>query len=259
MEKDAIDLVRDGLLEAIFQAKNSDNFKKISLVKKLFSEIATAKEAGLDFEQISQIIHKSGNGIEINAATLRSYYFQIKAENNVSSGATGDSSLTELSKIVKTHDKKITQIRAKESVELARTLSERVVNSRSQNVFTTKPISKPISKEIFETDLVKKSDTPKSATLDSRPATRPVGEYVEGIPAHHIDAIKVRSQNALEFPTLETDLQLDDEQLVLDTNAQPFLGVLSARNIQLLLATKKIVAPASSRTKSDFVTMKPNL
>lgn len=114
--EDQLDSVRNGLLEAIFQKKAAKSYKKISLVIRLFNEITTAKSAGLDFDQIAEVIKANGGGVSINASTLRTYYFQIKV--NIA-----QKSESEIEKVLKTHEEKLRNMREKELVSLARSYS----------------------------------------------------------------------------------------------------------------------------------------
>lgn len=266
--EDPLDSVRNGLLEAIFQAKAADSYKKISLVKKLFNEITAAKSAGLDFDQIAEVIEANGGGVSISASTLRTYYFQIK-------GNIALKSENEIEKILKTHEQRLSNIRDKESVAMARTYSQLMVQKREKKIFSTEPGGEknkkggnvPVGLEHHQQSTndrdVKEAEKIPSNSLCEFDGGADMGvgpyprmnSYDENQPLNHISQIERLSSVTNEFPTLEKNLVLVND-LVFDADNEAWAKALSPRNILILKTSKKLIAPSSGRTSNDFVPMK---
>ncbi|MFJ3317179.1 hypothetical protein ACIPLR_17630 [Herbaspirillum huttiense] len=262
--------VREKLLQSIFAARKSDNFRKKSMVKALYPEIVSAKDTGLDFEQIAEVI--KGAGVEIAPSTLRQYFYEIKRDRDLSALASKTSA--QVSGLFKKTQQKALADTSRNSVLRAK---EYASEAMSRPALATSPaIIARAGRDANIEALVGDPQVAKNATAGAAapavaPTAKPSAAQPQAAPnkwsprenqtpANSLASIEIRSKIASEFPTLETDLELRKDGCVYEApSGAPYEGVLSARQILMLQRTKTLVGAPQGRTSGDFVKMNKKL
>ncbi|WP_175946365.1 hypothetical protein [Caballeronia sp. BCC1704] len=81
VERNDIEIARQRLLEAIYSELPDDRFWKRDAVKQLLSTLIAARERGLAFDKIAEILKQSG--LDLPTETLRSYFFELKTQSEL--------------------------------------------------------------------------------------------------------------------------------------------------------------------------------
>lgn len=240
--------VRREIIKSIFEARSSENFKKKQMVKSLFAEIAAAKESGIDFQEISNIMERAG--VMISHHTLRAYYFQIKQDKEIT--AITDKPIATIKHLAGRNSIERINSGAIASVKIAKAITAGKIEPKEE-----------VASKAIQSDRQKKSEKPPilpKQKIQEINEARPLAEHFEGLPVNHLSAIAARSKNLADFPTLETDLILLDDDCVYEEGSNmKFTGCLSQRQISMIKNIKKLIAPKKSRTGTDFVKMKTKL
>jgi len=85
LKKEEIEKARQKLLVAIFSEQPDERYTKKQGIKQLMSTLIAARECGMAFEKIAQIL--AGAGFELTVETLRSYYFALKTQEELAAEA----------------------------------------------------------------------------------------------------------------------------------------------------------------------------
>lgn len=108
--KESIEKARQLLLLEVYCEQTDDRFVKREAVKQLLAPLIAARESGLSFEDIARVFGKAG--LELTAATLRTYYFELKTE-------------AELATAARQHAERVTQTR--------RTIEQKLLEKHNQH------------------------------------------------------------------------------------------------------------------------------
>lgn len=298
IEKTDIEIARQRLLEAIYSELPEDRFQKKEAVKQLLSTLIAARERGLPFEKIAEILQASG--VELPAITLRAYFFELKTQSELAV-----ESIRHAKKIAQTREaiqKQVLDRHADHAHGLAANRA-RLTQATTQlvNAFGTSGAEpeletvqlKQTEPRAQKTPGVSKGETarpaapaaplpppaaPEAARLisegegaaDARgksPSERiPTSEKANraapdnlGCGAASLSAIEQASVATEERTDLLDDVELREGELVFYVSGQPFHGFLSQRQIRLLRTVGKIIAPTKGRSSKDFVSMPTKL
>ncbi|MDR5776973.1 MULTISPECIES: hypothetical protein [unclassified Caballeronia] len=296
-ERSEIEIARQRLLEAIYSELPDDRFRKRDAVKQLLSTLIAARERGLAFEKIAEILKASG--LDLPTETLRSYFFELKTQSELAAEG-----LRHAQKIALTRDSIQRQVREKHT-EHGNTVATR----RARLTQATPPLEDafkddPLQPEPFEPVAVpRRVTTAMSATIlhreNARPASpaapvppqaaelarieseRVVPETAVGVKAasglptsekahraapggHSESAVTLSDVEQASLATEERtellgDLELREGDFVFYVSGQPFHGFLTKGQIRLLRTVGRVIAPTKGKSSKDFVTMPAKL
>jgi hypothetical protein len=268
---------------------------KRDAVKQLLSTLIAARERGLAFGKISEILQQSG--LDLPAETLRTYFFQLKTQSELA-----DDSARHARKIAQTREaiqKQVLGRHAAHAHELAANRARRsqatahLVNAFGSGDAEPQPETAPLipaGPRARKTPRVRNDKTARPASPASPPPAPVAPEAarsesgqaettgggaasaVNGIPPSGktdsasratdagrgpmtLTAIEAASRETEERTDLLGDVELRDAELVFYVSGQPFYGFLSQRQIRLLRTVGKIIAPTRGRSAKDFVSM----
>jgi DNA-binding transcriptional MerR regulator len=299
IEKSEIEIARQKLLEAIYSELPDDRFVKREAVKQLLSTLIAARERGLAFEKIAEILQQSG--LDLPAETLRTYFFELKTQSELAV-----ESIRHAKKIAQTREaiqKQVLDRHADHAHELASNRARRtqetprLVNAFGPSGAEAGPKPVPLKKtepREQHAPSVSKGETarPASPAAPLPPPAAPEAarinsegggsaeaggkSTVAGIPTSEksergSSAIRAdgaaMTLTAIEAASMETeartdlldDVELREGELVFYVSGQPFSGFLSQRQIRLLRTVGRIIAPTKGRSSKDFVSMPTKL
>jgi len=295
IEKNNIEVARQRLLAAIYSELPDDRFLKKDAVKQLLSTLIAARERGLAFEKIAEILQ--GSGLELPAVTLRSYFFELKTQAEL---ATEDA--RHAKKIAETRDaihRKVLDRHADHAAELAaqhaRKLqstaklvnafggeppAEQVAASQSRRpVAPEKPSKLSTARPASPAAPVPPPAAPEPARLTREEEGGQARGYVRDVSSlptseanpvqgalHRKDGepltlgvIEAASLASDERTELEEDVELRGGDLVFYVSGRPFHGLLSKRQVHLLRSVGRIVKPTKGNSSKDFVAMPTKL
>lgn len=299
IEKNDIEVARQKLLEAIYSELPDDRFVKRDAVKQLLGTLIAARERGLAFGKISEILQQSG--LALPAETLRTYFFQLKTQSELA-----EDSARHARKIAQTreaiqklvlgrhaaHAHELAANRARrtqampqlvnafgsgDAEPLPETVPSKPAEPQAQITLgvlhgkTARPASPasppppPVAPEAARSD----SDEAEAAgggarsTISGMP---PTGKAESASPTTDagrapmtLTAIEAASRETEERTDLLGDVELRDAELVFYVSGQPFHGFLSQRQIRLLRTVGRIIAPTKGHSTKDFVSMPTTL
>lgn len=297
-EKGDIEVARQRLLEAIYSELPDDRFLKRDAVKQLLSTLIAARERGLAFEKIAEILRQSG--LDLPVETLRSYFFELKTDAELAA-----ENVRHAKKVAQTRaaiQNKVLELHTEHGSELAaRRARLTQAKPRFVNAFSaseSEPVSNPTQQRQEEPRAVKRNlkaenarpaspaaplpepAAPEAARLNSEgegSANAGVASTETAIPTSETatraaPAIKGENDGVLTLTAIEEasratedrtelldDVELREGDLVYYISGQPFRGLLSQRQIRLLRTVGKIIAPTKSRSSKDFVAMPTKL
>ncbi len=294
LQKEDIEKARQKLLAAIFSDHSDDRYAKKQGVKQLMSTLIAARERGMPFEKITQILAEAG--FELSVETLRSYFFELKTQEELAAEAAR-------------HARKVSETRQaieRESLDQhtahAAVLAEnhvrreqpgaKLVNAFSANqtvpasgaagivtqkdepktvdLGRTKMASRPVAVPKQKPDTVpmpqKEPTKEELAPQTSRPpmdAARPEVRQDEATAEDAGEPLTLdeveRASNATDERTeLAEDVTLRGEYVIY-VSGRPFRGYLAKKQIHLLRTVGKLVAPTRGRSSKDFVAMPSKL
>jgi DNA-binding transcriptional MerR regulator len=269
IEKTEIEGARQRLLEAIYSELPDDRFPGREAVKQLLGTLIAARERGLPFERIAEILQQAD--VELSPSTLRRYFFELKTD----AGLAADS-IRHSRKVAQTRDairKQVLERHTEHANELA-AMRAHLIKATPQpvNAFSDNEAYSGASNTTQEDEartVKKKLDAGTTQpALPAAPLPPPVapeaarfnsgrGEAA-GIPMT-LTAIEAASRATEERTALLDDVELRDVELVFYVSGQPFYGFLSQRQIRLLRTVGKIIAPTRGQSTKDFVSMPTTL
>ncbi|KAA0178791.1 hypothetical protein FX016_22935 [Cupriavidus gilardii] len=285
IEKDDIEVARQRLLAAIYSELPDDRYLKKQAVKQLLSTLIAARERGLSFEKIAEILQQSG--LDLPPSSLRSYYFDLKTQADLAAEA-------------ERHARKVAATR--EAIERKALERHAEHGAAVAERYARIAQSKPRLVNAFS-DLVEQTNAPEpkpaglqgGAARRARPAspavplpraaaTVRIESEEEGhnarpqepemvIPTSEGDGHRAEDASSqvltlaeIEAASAETeartelteDLELRGE-FVYYVSGRPFAGHLTKRQIHLLRSVGRIVAPTKGKSSKDFVAMPQKL
>lgn len=292
LQKEDIERARQVLLAAIYSEMPDDRFIKKQAVKQLLSTLIAARDSGMPFEKIAEILKSTG--LEISTETLRSYFFELKTQEELSAEA-------------QRHAKKVIQTKSaldkralEQHVEHAAAVAvghvrrvqptPRLVNAFDMPTGTegegTTQVAAPTEKRITNITTVRPAtpaapNPPQAADsarfksekrgVDAKPRT----VASQALPTSEISKSELSAgdveQGALTLATIESASLASEERSVLEedielrgdlvfyVSGQPFRGLLTKKQIHLLKTVGRIVAPTKGKSSKDFVAMPPKL
>lgn len=296
LQKEDIERARQILLAAIYSELPDDRFIKKQAVKQLLSTLIAARDSGMPFEKIAEVLKTAG--LEISSETLRSYFFELKTQEELAAEA-------------QRHAKKVLQTKSaldrralEQHVEHAASVavdhvrraqaSPRLVNafstereptasssaspsakaafSRQGNGNVTKltgarPASPaaPIPPHAAESARVDSEKGGGAGSAGEAATALPTSESQSAPPASSggdsaltLAAIEQASEATEERAVLEEDVELRGD-LVFYVSGKPFHGTLTKKQIHLLKTVGRIIAPTKGKSSKDFVAMPPKL
>ncbi|NLP65547.1 hypothetical protein [Paraburkholderia sacchari] len=297
-EKGDIEVARQRLLEAIYSELPDDRFLKRDAVKQLLSTLIAARERGLAFEKIADILKQAG--LDLPVETLRSYFFELKTDAELAA-----ENVRHAKKIAQTRaaiQNKVLELHTEHGNELAAKRA-RLTQAKPQfvNAFGAgelEPASRPSSqrpeeprppKRILKAEIARpaspaaplqepaaleaarmisegegaanaedKSTEIAIPTSENRTRATPA-KNSEGEVALTLTAIEEASRATEDRTELLDDVELREGELVYYVSGQPFHGLLSQRQIRLLRTVGRIIAPTKGRSSKDFVAMPTKL
>jgi hypothetical protein len=292
LQKEDIERARQVLLAAIYSEMPDDRFIKKQAVKQLLSTLIAARDSGMPFERIAETLKSAG--LEISTETLRSYFFELKTQEELSAEA-------------QRHAKKVIQTKG---VLEKRALEQHVEHAAAVAVGHVRRVqATPRLVNAFETAVALEGEgnAKPAVTAERRitniTAVRPAAPAAPN-PPQAADSARFRSENGgtnapppreepVALPTsealqdsqaagsaeqgtltlaaieqasmaseersiLEDDVELRGN-LVFYVSGQPFRGMLTKKQIHLLKTVGRIVAPTKGKSSKDFVAMPPKL
>lgn len=280
LQKDDIERARQVLLAAIYSGLPDDRFIKKQAVKQLLSTLIAARDSGMPFEKIAEVLKTAG--LEISSETLRSYFFELKTQE-------------ELAVEAQRHAKKVLQTKTTldrrsldQHVEHAASVaadhvrqaqgSPRLINAFQSLGTPERDMAPSVSVPTKQGD---RPDTFEARTNTSRsnsdkaneraiiaPAGKqplptsekraPAVAASPEAPALTIAEIEHASQATDERAALDEDVELRGD-VVVYVSGRPFRGTLTKKQIHLLKTVGRIVAPTQGKSTKDFVVMPPKL
>lgn len=293
-ERSEIEIARQRLLEAIYSELPDDRFRKRDAVKQLLSTLIAARERGLPFDKIAEILKESG--VDLPTETLRSYFFELKTQSELAA-----ESIRHAQKIALTRDSIQKQVREKHTEH-----GNAVATRRARLTQATPPLT-----DAFGDELQQQSESvdpapalrntmPTNNKISDRVNTRPASPAAPVLPPAAEKPVRIESdgagpgtavdiQTASPLPTSEIafraapdvqsrgamtladieqaslateertellgDVELRAGDLVYYTSGQPFHGLLSRAQIRALRTLGRVFAPTKGRTSKDFVSM----
>lgn len=277
IEKDEIEVARQRLLAAIYSELPDERFLKKQAVKQLLSTLMAARERGLSFEKISEILQESG--LDLPISSLRSYYFELKTQHDLAAEA-------------QRHARKVNETREaiqrkvlERHVQHGAAVAERYAQQaapRLVDAFSVVSAPSPIQDAPAPTpNLPKKADRvsarPASPAALNPPQAPDSGRFIsveegdEGtggqthtLPTSEVDSVArpaptlAQVEEASLASDVRTDLAEDLElrgEFVFYVSGKPFEGTLTKKQIHLLRSVGRIVAPTKGKSSKDFVAM----
>jgi hypothetical protein len=279
IEKNNIEVARQRLLEAIYSELPDDRHLGRDAVKQLLNTLIAARERGLAFERIAEILKQSG--VDVASVTLRRYFFELKTESELAAEAARHTK-----KVAETRraiQDKFLALHTEHGDALARQRLTQVA-PRFANAFddvqTPVPTASP-EKRVEADSSDQRFQEPKVA--------RPARFESEGVVSEPVADVKlvstlptsenanlatpdVQSEGAMTLADIERaslateertpllgDLELRAGDLVYYLSGQPFQGLLTERQIYLLRRVGRIIVPTDLRSSKDFVSMPSQL
>jgi hypothetical protein len=295
IEKNDIEIARQKLLEAIYSELPDDRFVKRDAVKQLLGTLMAARERGLAFAKIAEILQQAG--LALPAETLRTYFFQLKSRAELA-----EESARHVRKVAQTREaiqKQVLGRHAAHAHELVVNRARRpqatphLVNAfgsddaepqpetvpskpaesqaqitpgvlhgkRARPASPASPPPPPMAPEAArsDSDEVEAAGGGAKSTISGMPPTGKAESASPTIDAGRVPmtltAIEAASRETEERTDLLGDVELRDAELVFYVSGRPFQGFLSQRQIHLLRTVGKLIAPTRGRSTKDFVTM----
>lgn len=280
LQKDDIERARQVLLAAIYSGLPDDRFIKKQAVKQLLSTLIAARDSGMPFEKIAEVLKTAG--LEISSETLRSYFFELKTQE-------------ELAVEAQRHAKKVLQTKTTldrrsldQHVEHATSVAAEHVRQaqgspRLFNAFQSLGTreEETVSRASMPKGQVDRPDTVEALTNASRSNNNQANEptIVEPAGQQSFPTSEKRASTVATSPDappltiaeIEHASQATDERVALDEDVElrgdvvvyvsgrPFRGTLTKKQIHLLKTVGRIVAPTQGKSTKDFVVMPPKL
>lgn len=268
---DVLEICRKLLLTEAYAGKARKPSTKESL-KKILSALIAAHSAGVAFDTMAELL--SHAGLKVTADTLRSYYFVLRKELEVTVSAKKHASAL-ASFDLKLH-KKLTD----EGLKLAHPKMVDVAFAPARKMKTainkTSKTEEQVSTQTTRVELplpVKSSSFPVNtlAPIESENLVaklpslknelpKPIAQAMPGekTTAQTLEEIDATSREkeidrAFEHLPLVEDVILREGRVYL-SSGQPFVGTLTEKQVIVLRRNEKLMSPAPSRTQKDFVT-----
>ena len=268
---DVLEICRKLLLTEAYAGKARKPSTKESL-KKILSALIAAHSAGVAFDTMAELL--SHAGLKVTADTLRSYYFVLRKELEVTVSAKKHASA------LASFDMKLHKKLTDEGLKLAHPKMVDVDVASAQKIKTTKnKISKPeeqVSTKTTSEELLLPVEVPSApinmpvsiklqnpiAKLPSfqneptKPAVQAtLGEKLSAQTLEEIDAFSREKEidRTFEHLPLVEDVILREGRVYL-SSGQPFVGTLTEKQVSILKRNEKLMSRSPSRTQKDFVT-----
>jgi len=232
--------------------------------------IIAARKSGRTFEQISEIF--KDEGLVITPATLRSYYFDFKAETEANK-----LTARQVEQIQETRDRLTTEKVVKKGDHAHRTAAK---ESRQRLASKMKiiPAAELLVGDPGEDDSTERR--PRSVPTQRRPSAPsrpPASKKGEVLPSHDdqigdrqppgraptLDDLRRYTESADGKEELREDVVLKTDNRAYYASGEPFDGILTSRQIRLLEISRRLVAQkngeAGGRTKGSFTALPDKL
>ncbi|APA90253.2 hypothetical protein BJG93_34640 (plasmid) [Paraburkholderia sprentiae WSM5005] len=297
IEKNEIEVARQKLLEAIYSELPDDRFLGRDAVKQLLSTLIAARERGLPFERISDILKQAG--LDLAPVTLRRYFFELKtdaelaAENARHAKKVADTRRAIQDKVLELHTEHGNALAAKRArltqatprfanafgsesttpdvptitpaaVHSAGTKSVISERENARPASPAAPVPPPAASEParLESEGAVPGpilDVKSSSTLPTSEKANRAAPDIQSDGAMTLADIERASLATEERTELMGDVELRAGELVYYVSGQPFHGLLSQRQIRLLRTVGRIIAPTKGKSSKDFVSMPTKL
>lgn len=265
-----VDRARIALLKSIYDENESEEIgARRRAVRQLMGPIIAARKSGKSFELISKILADAD--LQISPSTLRSYYFDFKAEVEASKVTS-----RLVKQVLETSDQ-LNMVRAtKKGADAHRSIAKeagRKLASKMKLVSTAEmladrqlksdPDERP-AKPPASAPRVPSTPSRKSATSTTPPpqSTPRTPEKFSG-KAPTLEDLRKHAENAEGREELSEDVVLKADNRAYYASGEPFDGMLTARQIRLLEVSRRLVAPkkdgGSKRTAGSFTTLPDKL
>jgi hypothetical protein len=296
--KENIETARQLLIADTVGYIEDERFAKKAAVRDLIGTLIAARNRGLSFERMAQLMENAG--VPITAGTLRAYFFELKTE-------------TELQEENRKHAEKLAKVRrelgAKELAENLKHAQEVAVEHVSSlsagrprvNAFASKQaqrseLARPVPAIVAPPSRPEQAASPapeSSAPGGEEPVTRivkatpraaapvqpepkpkrqtapiassvvPIEETpatgdVSAVQARTIDEIATASVG-MEVGELVENLHVREGNQVWCESGKPYTGFLKAKQVHLLRTVGRLIAPTVGRSSGDFVAMPRDL
>lgn len=296
--KENIETARQLLIADAVGYIEDERFAKKAAVRDLIGTLIAARNRGLSFERMAQLMENAG--VPITAGTLRAYFFELKTE-------------TELQEENRKHAEKLAKVRrelgAKELAENMKHAQEVAVEHVSSlsagrprvNAFANRQaqrseLARPVpaitaqpsqpeqaaspAREISApggdepaTPIVKAAPRaaapvkpePKRPTAPIASSVAPIEKTpatgdvdLSAVQARTIDEIATASVG-MEVGELVENLHVREGNQVWCESGKPYTGLLKAKQVHLLRTVGRLIAPTVGRSSGDFVAMPRDL
>ncbi|MFC4484298.1 hypothetical protein [Cupriavidus campinensis] len=277
IEKDEIEVARQRLLAAIYSELPDERFLKKQAVKQLLSTLMAARERGLSFEKISEILQASG--LDLPISSLRSYYFELKTQHDLSAEAQRHA--RKVSETREAIQRKLLERHVQHGAAIAERYAERAA-PRLVDAFALDSTPHHIQDAQLQTrDRPNKGNrvparpaSPAALNPPQAPDSGRLNSVEEGdlgaggqtltLPTSEANSVDRRAptlaqvEEASLASEVRTDLAEDLElrgEFVFYVSGKPFEGTLTKKQIHLLRSVGRIVAPTKGKSSKDFVAM----
>lgn len=289
--KENIETARQLLIADTVGYIENERFAKKEAVRDLIGTLIAARNRGLSFERMAQLLENAG--VPITAGTLRAYFFKLKTEK-------------QLQEENRKHTEKLAKVRHELSAkELAENLqhAQEVAIEHVASRFTRRPRVNAFANPMNQASEVSRSvpPVPPDASLPEQaalpalqndacsgaervvalaaPAAAPVkleprdqssavtlsiasseatftsmGAAPSAVQARTIDEIATASVG-MEVGELVENLYVRAGREVWCESGKPYMGLLKARQVHLLRTVGRLIAPTIGRSSGDFVAM----
>lgn len=263
-----VDRVRITLLKRIYEEDEDDELHiKRQAIRQLMGPIIAARKSGMTFELISEIFQ--GDGLEITPATLRSYYFDFKAETEANKltarqveqiQETRDRFSTE--KVVKKGD----QAHRAAAKEANRKLAGKMKIIPAAELLAGDPGEKgPSERQPRSVPAQRQPSTPRPEKSTPSPSTSHTRERPPSTNscAPTLEELRKHADSAEGKEELSEDVVLRTDNRVYYASGEPFDGILTTRQLRLLGISRRLVAQkkgaGGDRTKGSFTKLPDKL
>ncbi|MGY8527574.1 hypothetical protein [Paracidovorax citrulli] len=276
IEKDDIEVARQRLLAAIYSELPDDRYLKKQAVQQLLSTLIAARERGLSFEKIAEILQESG--LDLPPSSLRSYYFELKTKADLAAEAERHAR-----KVAATRaaiERKALEQHAEHGAAIAEQYARasqpkpRLVNAFSDlqaaaagggqqpkrreqatRALPATALSQSEEEGLMGSAAEASPEPPIPTSEDARNVVASQAKSIRALTLAEVEAASAATESRTE---LGEDVELRGDQ-VFFVSGRPFAGCLTKRQIHLLRSVGRIVAPTKGKSSKDFVTMPSKL
>lgn len=284
---DTVNEARRLLLESVYSDEGEARYQRREVVRQLMGTIQAAKNTGLPFEKIAEIITQSG--IEISVSTLKQYYYELKAEAEVAKHANRQAReiqdarravMTKRDMAIGSETHAAVKKAAREKVTSRMTKSAPVLMTHqelrregdgtgSEKEETTPP---PQRRRVREDKPPPDRTEDAKQASGSSPPSPPPGDETASLDAAKAKLSRGRPLTIADLRALSSevtgrvdlaeDVVLKDGHALYAKSGKPLDRALAGRQVTLLAQAKRLIASGSkdgNRSGSNFVKMPEKL